>query len=956
MEHNSATIMSCEVRGEAVPADNLVSIPGLGLIKPDTSESEPYESKAEASNGSGLLDALMQHVDAQSNAQGSEMQQTAQETLCVQTVQETPRMQKSSLETSEAAPFHDDNAATAAASVPAGRCFPEEGRDSSDSRQITAGNVGDTEHERSAPDSAVEDGTDESTQQVVETLEGKVGDVTAINIAGVGLVKAEDADSTDTTFEKQDRSSALPPPALQPPQSTPFDNPTSIHDDSREEFAVMEEESVNYDKGLEQNDEIQDETTLGNPASENVASAGSSNEVDVIDEGGGVVEKAKVDDAPNKDAAQNHSTPMTDEKISPSSAIKEGSGSSQTGPSGSNDATVKAEIDLTQAKENGAAQPADVEMLEHELEQQGKPHLSTPMEADPTVASLREQLPPVNNVEEPENTQGGQDAEWEVDSSPIDSPAHSDTTSDTTSTDESDEDDPDVDGDYAMLDPEEQARILMQGDGGSDDEGNPKSGAKGGTAQLRTANEKAEEVVPKPDIQVTEDMKIEELGSVEGIVENAVLVKAKVSGEYRVLESNSLLCLQDRSVVGVVSETLGRVQQPLYTIRFTNEDAIKEAGLDLKNTPVYYVEQHSTFVFTQSLRAVKGSDASNFHDEEVAAEEMEFSDDEAEAEHKRRLKLKKQGRKDDRNDRFAPARGNRGASMIGSVQTNSDINGETTAEMNYDDIPPMGDDGYTPLARPTNLHEMMGPGEGPLEGRQPVSSSSDRGHDRGRGRGRGRGDRGRGDRGTRGGRGGRGRGGWDRSSNNQRGSFSSGQQTSPVPKSESSSSPRTSTYGHQQQQQRLQQSQTPTFALPPIPPPSQYPYPQMPPQPQHPSFSYPKPTPLQAPTISPQPSSYPTFSPSPISPLPQTSFSYNNYAHQHNQQYSPTQSSNRHRPPPNQQQSYEDNHQQWQNQFNGGQQGQGQPQMPPPGSHVNPAFFEALRQQRGGGNWQGGSR
>ena len=46
----------------------------------------------------------------------------------------------------------------------------------------------------------------------------------------------------------------------------------------------------------------------------------------------------------------------------------------------------------------------------------------------------------------------------------------------------------------------------------------------------------------------------------------------------------------------------------------------------------------STFVFTKALRAIKGSDASNLHDEEPDDVELEFSDDEMEAEHRRSIK------------------------------------------------------------------------------------------------------------------------------------------------------------------------------------------------------------------------------------------------------------------------------------------------------------------------------
>jgi len=339
--------------------------------------------------------------------------------------------------------------------------------------------------------------------------------------------------------------------------------------------------------------------------------------------------------------------------------------------------------------------------------------------------------------------------EYEMDSSPIES-SSSDSGSDTTSS--SDDSD-----DYELLSPEEQARRLMQEDMGSDDEGAGKNGNGTLSGPLRTTNEKPEEVVPKPDLIVTPAMSIQELGDVDVLVENLALIKAKISGEYQVLETGSVLCLADRSVIGVVAETLGRVQQPYYSVRFTNAAAVGEAGLS-KGIHIFYVEEHSTTVFTQPLKAYKGSDASNLHDEEIGDDEMEFSDDEKEAEYKRMMKQAKQARRDGRpadGDGFSrgPGRGRggsrgragrRGGRPDRELQTN-----DASGSINYDDVD--ADGPYTPLARPTNLHELMGRSEAPLETH--VNGNSAHGGNmegRGagaRGRGRGRGDRGRGGRG-----------------------------------------------------------------------------------------------------------------------------------------------------------------------------------------------------------------
>lgn len=326
------------------------------------------------------------------------------------------------------------------------------------------------------------------------------------------------------------------------------------------------------------------------------------------------------------------------------------------------------------------------------------------------------------------------DAEFELDSSPLGS-SSSDTTTDTCSSDDSDADDSDGD-DYEMLSPGEEARRLMAEDGADDRPGKAISGVP------RTLNEKPDEIVPKPVVVITAGMEIEELGRVENTVENLILIKANTSGEYQVLEAGSVLCLEDKSVIGVVAETLGRVQQPYYSVRFTNAAAIAEAGLS-QNTKVFYVGQFSKTVFTQPLRAFKGSDASNLHDEEIGDDELEFSDDEAEAEHKRLAKLQKRARFDAKHgqaDGFSlrPQRSGK-PTKPQNERTNTWSEQPPNANelsLNYDDMGEESDGLYTPLARPSNLHEIMARRDVPTE------NPANRGNVPRGGRGRGRGERG----------------------------------------------------------------------------------------------------------------------------------------------------------------------------------------------------------------------
>jgi H/ACA ribonucleoprotein complex non-core subunit NAF1 len=421
-------------------------------------------------------------------------------------------------------------------------------------------------------------------------------------------------------------------------------------------------------------------------------------------------------------------------------------------PETSNDATLQRPSDESNAQiQNGgpelmdAADAAPMPTISTQVKEEGaEPKAES--EQTPHIAAEEEHVEEEHADEEHAEEEH---PEWEIDSSPIES--SSDDSSDDSSSEETDEE---GENSYKFLSPEEQARILMLGDGGSDDEDGGNKGTKNAGSQLRTKNEIPEEVIPKPDVTITPEMPIEELGDVEAIVENTLLIKAKTSGEYRVLESGSVLCLADRSVIGAVAETLGRVQQPLYSVRFTNMGEITEAGLAV-GTKVFYSEQHSTYVFTQSLKAYKGSDASNMHDEEVGEEEVEFSDDEAEMEHKRKLKQRKAEKRGGKMQHNGGS--NRGGHPLRQEQKYS--NAGTGLE--YDDGEDEGP--YKPLARPSGFADTVGRGEAPQEGT--YSGENDRSNfaswngDQFRGRGRGDRGRARGDQG-RGGDRGRGRGGF----------------------------------------------------------------------------------------------------------------------------------------------------------------------------------------------------
>ncbi|KAJ9651696.1 hypothetical protein H2198_009043 [Neophaeococcomyces mojaviensis] len=493
-------------------------------------------------------------------------------------------------------------------------------------------------------------------------------------------------------------------------------------------------------------------------------------------------------------------------------------------------------------------------------------------------------LPPATDTNPP----GPEGREWETDSSPYDSSTDTDSSISSDSSDDSEDSDDEAD-DYALLDPYEQARILMAEDGGaggSDEEdaegGNSRTARSSGGAGLRTTNEKPEEVLPKPDITITDSMHVEELGAIEAIVENTALIRAKTTGEYQVLESGSVLCLPNRTVVGVVAETLGRVEQPMYTVRFSSTADIEESGVSEKGTKVCYVREHSSFVFTQPLKAVKGSDASNFHDEEVGDDEMEFSDDEKEAEYKRQAKLRRKGidpdsvpsggrgrgRGRDRGGRGGRGGGGRGVYNNGHMnsipEASGDVhsNGAGEVEMNYDDVED-GETDYTPLRRPETI--AAGGAMSPTQATFAASPSSQQqtgyqnnqsrgGYSQNQRRGRGRGNFNNNSRG-------RGRGGQNNNYNNNNDQRSSNYGSNNNNSNHPSNSYSQPSYQQQYQQpfpflnfaqQAYSNQQMPGLAFQPPPPP-----------------------PSLTPTT--QTNSGNAFSPSPITPLPGGQFSFPNF-------------------------------------------------------------------------------
>ncbi|KAF7302763.1 ACT-7 domain-containing protein [Mycena chlorophos] len=154
---------------------------------------------------------------------------------------------------------------------------------------------------------------------------------------------------------------------------------------------------------------------------------------------------------------------------------------------------------------------------------------------------------------------------------------------------------------------------------------------------FQTKNELLETDITVPDIeQVGPEEALEHVGEVFSVVDKSVIVKGASSSPHT-LDSDTLLVFEDRKVLGYIYETFGPTTQPLYQVKFNAAYPVDPEKITLSRA-VFHVPQRSKFVEVDQIKRFKGSDASNVNDEEPAAHELDFSDDEAEAEHKRRMK------------------------------------------------------------------------------------------------------------------------------------------------------------------------------------------------------------------------------------------------------------------------------------------------------------------------------
>ncbi|XP_022092868.1 H/ACA ribonucleoprotein complex non-core subunit NAF1-like isoform X2 [Acanthaster planci] len=147
------------------------------------------------------------------------------------------------------------------------------------------------------------------------------------------------------------------------------------------------------------------------------------------------------------------------------------------------------------------------------------------------------------------------------------------------------------------------------------------------------------------DIVLKASEELKPAGVVSSIIGQLVVIQSNLGVE--VLDSDTVLFLEDRKAIGMIFEVFGPVSCPLYTLRFNSVSDIKDLKIELQ-TQVFFapkIQNMTTYVFTQRLKQLKGSDASWENDEEPPPECVEFSDDEEERAAKNKKKNEKRKRK-----------------------------------------------------------------------------------------------------------------------------------------------------------------------------------------------------------------------------------------------------------------------------------------------------------------------
>ncbi|KAJ0245184.1 H/ACA ribonucleoprotein complex non-core subunit NAF1 [Hirschfeldia incana] len=164
---------------------------------------------------------------------------------------------------------------------------------------------------------------------------------------------------------------------------------------------------------------------------------------------------------------------------------------------------------------------------------------------------------------------------------------------------------------------------------------------------IRSKNELKElPPVPAVDVSLEPHHVTLPVGVVLSLMGAQVIVEGMET--HSPLTEGSILWLtESRTPLGLVDEIFGPVKCPYYIVRFNSESEVPE-GVS-QGTPVSFVADFAQHILNIKELQKKGYDASGDNDEEIP-DELEFSDDEKEAEYRRMQKMEKRGMMNDQKN------------------------------------------------------------------------------------------------------------------------------------------------------------------------------------------------------------------------------------------------------------------------------------------------------------------
>lgn len=309
-------------------------------------------------------------------------------------------------------------------------------------------------------------------------------------------------------------------------------------------------------------------------------------------------------------------------------------------------------LSITQHENGSDIHPNSIGVATHEVEAEkfGTLGSAVPIEECAEKIALVGSSLSIEENGDNDDSQRGSESESESESensesesSSSDSSSGNSSSSGSSSGSDGEDDDDDVEveeGEISDCDAEKMVSWSMVDD---DHDHDDEDGDDVGGGPIKSKNE-LQILPPVPPVDATLEPHHQTLPV--GIVTSIVGARVIVEGveKHDPLNEGSILWLtESRKPLGLVDEIFGPVKNPYYIVRYNSESEVP-LGIH-EGTLVSFVPEFADHVLNNKDLYKKGYDASGANDEELS-DEMEFSDDEKEAEYRRMQKTAKRGTND----------------------------------------------------------------------------------------------------------------------------------------------------------------------------------------------------------------------------------------------------------------------------------------------------------------------